>query len=74
MCAYTLARNGAKGIIVDLLSAEDIINKIKSDFPDRKVDSYQVDIRNREEVQMVIDESVNNWGDIVANNTGTYVA
>jgi NADP-dependent 3-hydroxy acid dehydrogenase YdfG len=54
MCAYTLARNGAKGIIVDLLSAEDIINKIKSDFPDRKVDSYQVDIRNREEVQMVI--------------------
>ncbi|MBD1378937.1 SDR family NAD(P)-dependent oxidoreductase [Metabacillus arenae] len=72
-CAYALARNGANVVIVDLLSAEEIINKINNDFPNSETASYQIDIRKREEVQLVIDESANKWGriDIVVNNAGT---
>ncbi|MBM7587164.1 3-oxoacyl-[acyl-carrier protein] reductase [Bacillus pakistanensis] len=72
-CAYALARNGANVVIVDLLPANEIINQIKKDFPNCETDSYQIDIRKREEVQQVINGSVNRWGriDIVVNNAGT---
>ncbi|MGE7185671.1 SDR family NAD(P)-dependent oxidoreductase [Peribacillus sp. NPDC006672] len=72
-CAYTLARNGANVVIVDLLSANDILTKIQEDFPLCETLSFQIDIRNRKEVQSVIDESVNKWGriDILVNNAGT---
>jgi 3-oxoacyl-[acyl-carrier protein] reductase len=72
-CAYTLAGNGANIVIVDLLSAEEIINKINADFPTVKTMSHQIDIRKRSEVQSVIHETVSRWGriDILVNNAGT---
>jgi len=72
-CAYALARNGANVVIVDLLPADEIINKIQTDFPYCEATSYRIDIRNREEVQKVINESVNKFGeiDILVNNAGT---
>jgi 3-oxoacyl-[acyl-carrier protein] reductase len=72
-CAYTLAENGADVVIVDLLPGDEIINKIKADFPNCDARSYQIDIRNREEVKLVIQETVNRSGriDILVNNAGT---
>ena len=72
-CAYTLASYGANIVIVDLLSGDGIINKIKADFPNAKTMSLQVDIRKRSEVQSVIHETVSRWGriDILVNNAGT---
>lgn len=72
-CAYTLASYGANIVIVDLLSGDEIINKIKADFPNAKTMSHQIDIRKRSEVQSVIHETVSRWGriDILVNNAGT---
>jgi 3-oxoacyl-[acyl-carrier protein] reductase len=72
-CAYTLAREGAKIVIVDLLPADDILAKIQRDFPNCNTLSYQIDIRKQDEILHVIDETVSKWGriDILVNNAGT---
>lgn len=72
-CAYALAKNGADIVIVDLLPADEIVHKISSDFPHCKIDSHQIDIRKREDVQLAVNETANKYGkiDIVVNNAGT---
>lgn len=72
-CAYALAREGANIVIVDLLPADDTVNKIKSEFEQVEVLYKKIDIRVREEVQQVIDTTVKHFGriDIVVNNAGT---
>ncbi len=72
-CAYTLAREGANIVIVDLLPANEILTKIQKDFPNCNSLSYQIDIRKRDEVLHVIHETVSRWGrvDILVNNAGT---
>jgi 3-oxoacyl-[acyl-carrier protein] reductase len=72
-CAYALARQGANVVIVDILPADDILSKIKHDFPDVEAVAEQIDIRHRNEVKEAIDRTVNRWGrlDIVVNNAGT---
>lgn len=72
-CAYALAREGAHIVIVDLISGDEIMNKIQADFPNVEVVSEQIDIREQNQVQKVIDRTVERWGriDIVVNNAGT---
>lgn len=72
-CAYALAREGANVVIVDLLPGNEIVSKIKADFPMIEVVSEQIDIRQRDQVKNVIDHTVERWGsvDIVVNNAGT---
>lgn len=72
-CAYALARQGAKVMVVDLLGGKDTVERIKTDFPGAEAVEKAVDVRNRLQVQSVIDDAVRRWGrlDIVVNNAGT---
>lgn len=72
-CAYALARQGAHVVIVDLLPADDAIQRIQTDFPASQVVSHQIDIRDRKKVQAVVEDTVKRWGriDILVNNAGT---
>lgn len=72
-CAYALAREGARVIIVDLMDAQDAINRILHDFPSAQIGAEKADIRDRESVKRVINGVVEKWGrlDIVVNNAGT---
>lgn len=70
--AYTLAREGAHIVIIDLANAETIVSKINSDFPDRKVEMYDIDIQNERDVHKTVEEIANTFGriDILVNNAG----
>lgn len=72
-CALKLAQEGAHVVLVDLLSSEDTMNKVVQTAPTRQVRSYEADIRERTEVQNIIDATAAEFGriDIVVNNAGT---
>lgn len=72
-CAKTLAREGAHVVLVDLLSSEDTKNEIAQLNPNSKILSFEVDIRNKEEIQKVVKEIHQELGriDILVNNAGT---
>ncbi|QQZ10149.1 SDR family NAD(P)-dependent oxidoreductase [Heyndrickxia vini] len=72
-CAYRLAQEGANIVIVDLIDASEMVAKIVSDFPESKVRTHQIDIRNNDEIQSVVDQTVEEFGkiDILINNAGT---
>jgi len=72
-CARALARSGCHIVIIDLLSGEETLREIQAEFPETEGMALQVDIRNREEVQKSIEQTVSRWGkiDILVNNAGT---
>lgn len=72
-CASKLAQEGANVVLVDLLSSEETVNKIVQANPNIKARYHEVDIRERAQVQKVIDDTISEFGrlDIVVNNAGT---
>lgn len=72
-CAKTLAREGAHVVLLDLLPSEETKNEITQLNPNSKTLSFEVDIRNKEEIQKVVKEVHQELGriDILVNNAGT---
>ncbi|AZU64151.1 SDR family NAD(P)-dependent oxidoreductase [Neobacillus mesonae] len=72
-CAYRLAQEGAHIVIVDLLDAAEMAAQITQDFSNSKVRTHQIDIRNNNEIQAVVDQTIEEFGkiDILINNAGT---
>jgi 3-oxoacyl-[acyl-carrier protein] reductase len=72
-CALKLAQEGVHVVLVDLLSSEETANKIVQAVPDIKARYHAADIRERAQVQRIIDETAAEFGriDIVVNNAGT---
>ncbi|MDR0137504.1 SDR family NAD(P)-dependent oxidoreductase [Metabacillus idriensis] len=71
--AYRLAGEGAHIVIVDVLEASEMIDKVTNHFPDIQVRSHQADIRDIEAIQTLVDETIQEFGriDILVNNAGT---
>lgn len=72
-CAYRLAQEGANIVIVDLLDATEMVEKITGDFPKQTVRSHAIDIRENDAIQAVVNQTVEEFGkiDILVNNAGT---
>nr|WP_275899569.1 SDR family NAD(P)-dependent oxidoreductase [Bacillus piscicola] len=71
--AKCLAKRGANITIVDVLDSEQAKKEIEEEFPDVKVLTQKVDVKNREEVQRAVQATVDTFGtiDILVNNAGT---
>lgn len=71
--AKALAKEGSHIVLVDLLDCEDTLQEIKEINSEIEVLVYNIDIKERDQVERVINESVKQLGsvDVVVNNAGT---
>lgn len=74
--AIRLASSGAKIVVTDIRSSksEDVVNEIIDGGGDAK--SIQVDVSNSDQVQRMVDETLDAYGhiDILVNNAGIFTA
>ncbi|CAG9622742.1 SDR family NAD(P)-dependent oxidoreductase [Sutcliffiella rhizosphaerae] len=72
-CAKVLAREGAHVVLVDLHSCEETKTQIEAINPRAKTSLYEVDIRDRNAIQKLVDDTFEQFGriDILVNNAGT---
>ncbi|MFC0271784.1 SDR family NAD(P)-dependent oxidoreductase [Metabacillus herbersteinensis] len=71
--AIALAKDGSHIVLVDLLDCEDTKQQIKEVNPEAEVLVFSIDIKEREQVQGVVNKTVEHFGsiDVVVNNAGT---
>ncbi|RYG72978.1 SDR family oxidoreductase [Lentibacillus lipolyticus] len=71
--AIALAKENAHVVLVDILDCSETVEKIKQINSTVDVLVFTIDIKEREEVQRVVNETVSRLGrlDIVVNNAGT---
>ncbi len=71
--AIALAEEGSHIFLVDLLDCKETIKKIGKVNPAAEVLTYNIDIKEREQVEKVVNETVDRLGsvDVVVNNAGT---
>ncbi|SFA76159.1 3-oxoacyl-[acyl-carrier protein] reductase [Lentibacillus halodurans] len=71
--AKSLAKEGSHIVLVDLLDCNETAERIKQNNPNVEVVAQQCDIKKREQVENVINETVDRFGrlDVVVNNAGT---
>ncbi|WP_408008068.1 SDR family NAD(P)-dependent oxidoreductase [Pseudalkalibacillus sp. A8] len=71
--AKALAREGAHIVLVDLLECEETKQEIQDINPETRVLIYNIDIRERDQVEQVVNETARDFGriDIIVNNAGT---
>lgn len=71
--AIALAKDGSNIVLVDLLDCEDTKQKIQEVNPEAEVLMFSIDIKEREQVQSVVNQTVEHFGsiDVVVNNAGT---
>jgi 3-oxoacyl-[acyl-carrier protein] reductase len=71
--AKALAREGSHIVLVDLLNCEQTKEEIQEIDPLTKVFIYKIDIKERDQVEQVVNETVEHFGsiDIIVNNAGT---
>jgi 3-oxoacyl-[acyl-carrier protein] reductase len=71
--AIALAEEGSHIVLVDLLDCKETIEKIGKVNPAAEVLTYNIDIKEREQVEQVVNETVERFGrvDVVVNNAGT---
>ncbi|GGJ94882.1 beta-ketoacyl-ACP reductase [Lentibacillus kapialis] len=71
--AVALAKEGSQIVLVDLLDCEETAERIKTENPKTEVIIYKINIREREQVEKVVNETVAHFGnlDIIINNAGT---
>lgn len=71
--AKALAREGAHIVLVDILDCNQTRQEIQDLNPSSKVFIYNIDIKEREQVEKVVNETAEYLGrlDIVVNNAGT---
>ncbi|WP_163527126.1 SDR family NAD(P)-dependent oxidoreductase [Halobacillus ihumii] len=71
--AIALAKEGSHIVLVDLLDCEETIQRIKDVNLTVEAISYAIDIKEREQVEKVVNETVQHFGhiDVVVNNAGT---
>ena len=71
--AIALAKDGSNIVLVDLLECEDTKQKIQEVNPEAEVLMFSIDIKEREQVQSVVNQTVEHFGsiDVVVNNAGT---
>lgn len=71
--AIALAKDGSHIVLVDLLDCEGTKQQIKEVNPEVEVLTFSVDIKEREQVQNVVNQTVEHFGsvDVLVNNAGT---
>ncbi|UOQ91922.1 SDR family oxidoreductase [Halobacillus shinanisalinarum] len=71
--AIALAKEGSHIVLVDILDCEETIQRIKDVNPTVEAISYAIDIKERDQVEKVVNETVQHFGqlDVVVNNAGT---
>lgn len=70
--AEALASEGSHIVLVDLLDCDETAERIKQKNPNAEVMIQQCDIKEREQVENVVNETVDRFGrlDVVVNNAG----
>lgn len=72
-CAKALAKRGANIALVDIIDVEPAKKEIQELYPEVKVITLHVDVRERDQVEDAVRSTVESFGsiDIVVNNAGT---
>ena len=71
--ARTLAARGSDIVIVDVIDGSDTVAALLADYPERRIHSLVVDVKDRTQVHDAVEWTVTNCGriDTVVNNAGT---